>query len=384
MPERIKFTKKAIEALESPKKTRRYVYDTVVPGLCICVTENGTKTYYRYGRVYNRPTRLKIGRHPAWTVEMAREECKRLTGEIAARKNPREIKRVASMTLGELSAWVIENHSKPNKRTWQRDQRQYELTLKQWGGRQITHITSAEIREHHVKLANDRGVYAANKMHEFLRLLFRIAIANGWAETDPTTAVPRARTRSRKRFLSPEEIGPFLEAVNQLSDTPRDFFLTCLYTGARRQNVQTMRWDELDLEHGVWLIPQEKAKGGEPIAVVLVESVVEMLRVRRLSTKSEWVFPGRSRKGHFNSPKASWKKVLQISGIKNLRLHDLRRTLGSWQARLGASLPVIGDSLGHKSINATQVYARLDLEPVRASVSRAVEAMQTASEKKHK
>ena len=64
----------------------------------------------------------------------------------------------------------------------------------------------------------------------------------------------------------------------------------------------------------------------------------------------------------------------------DLRIHDLRRTLGSWQAATGASLPIIGKSLGHKSLAATQIYARLNLDPVRASVSKATDAMLLAGE----
>jgi integrase len=61
-----------------------------------------------------------------------------------------------------------------------------------------------------------------------------------------------------------------------------------------------------------------------------------------------------------------------------LRIHDLRRTLGSWQAALGTSLPIIGKSLGHQSLEATQIYSRLELDPVRQSVERAGAALLAA------
>jgi integrase len=61
-----------------------------------------------------------------------------------------------------------------------------------------------------------------------------------------------------------------------------------------------------------------------------------------------------------------------------LRIHDLRRSLGSWQAITGASLPIIGKSLGHKSPDATMIYARLSLDPVRQSVNTATAAMMEA------
>jgi integrase len=65
--------------------------------------------------------------------------------------------------------------------------------------------------------------------------------------------------------------------------------------------------------------------------------------------------------------------------IQNLRIHDLRRTLGSWQAKTGASMAIIGKSLNHKSQQTTAIYARLDLDPVRQSVNTATAAMLDAA-----
>jgi integrase len=65
--------------------------------------------------------------------------------------------------------------------------------------------------------------------------------------------------------------------------------------------------------------------------------------------------------------------------LENLRIHDLRRTLGSWQAKTGASLVIIGKRLNHKDPSVTAIYSRLDLDPVRESVGRATSAMLTAA-----
>ena len=67
--------------------------------------------------------------------------------------------------------------------------------------------------------------------------------------------------------------------------------------------------------------------------------------------------------------------MLNNAGLTNLRIHDLRRTLGSWQAKSGASLAIIGKSLNHKNQTTTAIYARLDLDPVRDSVNTATNAM---------
>ncbi|MFY7865527.1 tyrosine-type recombinase/integrase, partial [Roseateles sp.] len=61
--------------------------------------------------------------------------------------------------------------------------------------------------------------------------------------------------------------------------------------------------------------------------------------------------------------------------LRDLHVHDLRRTLGSWLASGGTSLPIIGKALNHKSPQATQVYARLSLGPVRDAIESATSAM---------
>lgn len=91
--------------------------------------------------------------------------------------------------------------------------------------------------------------------------------------------------------------------------------------------------------------------------------------------KQEWVFEGPGVTGHLMEPKAGWKRILDRASIKDLRLHDLRRTLGSWQAATGANSFMIGRSLGHKSSQSTAVYARLNIDPVRDSVEKATQAM---------
>lgn len=78
--------------------------------------------------------------------------------------------------------------------------------------------------------------------------------------------------------------------------------------------------------------------------------------------------------------KAVKEKIELPVGLVDIHVHDIRRTFGSYQAITGASLQIIGKSLGHKSPLSTQVYARLNLDPVRASIEKATEAMLSASQ----
>jgi integrase len=125
-------------------------------------------------------------------------------------------------------------------------------------------------------------------------------------------------------------------------------------------------------------------KSGDPVTIHLAKPALEILARRVLNADGcPWVFPGgkKNRAGHLVDPKGAWTRLLTASGLKDLRMHDLRRSLGSWQAAGGASLQVIGKSLGHKSQQSTAVYARLNLDPVRTSVNGAVEAMLAAGNK---
>jgi integrase len=94
-----------------------------------------------------------------------------------------------------------------------------------------------------------------------------------------------------------------------------------------------------------------------------------------LSAPSPYVFPADSASGHMSPPNKRWKKLLIDADLTDLRLHDLRRSLGSWAAMTGASLAVIGRALGHKSTDATAVYARLQHDPVTEAMERATAAM---------
>jgi integrase len=81
-------------------------------------------------------------------------------------------------------------------------------------------------------------------------------------------------------------------------------------------------------------------------------------------------------------PKAGWGRILKRAGIENLRLHDLRHTLASWQVSQGASLTITGRSLGHNSTVTTARYAHLAIDPVRDAMKKAVVAMLTAGKVK--
>jgi integrase len=371
------FTRDRIEALPNPTNGQRaYYYDTKVRGLAVAVSALGKKTFILYRKVAGRPERIAIGPFVDLSIDQARSRAERLNSDIALGENPAAHKRKIrdEATLQELFNAYLEHHAKPFKRTWKDDEGMFKLHLGSWHLRKISTIRKVDVITLHARIGRDSGKYAANRVVELLGTMFNRAKEWGWEGENPAEKVKAFREAKRERFMDGKELQAFFESLKQeLNATIRDYVLVSLLTGARRSNVQEMRWEEINWERAEWTIPADKAKGGEAVRIALSPISLRILENRK--DGSEWVFPGIGKTGHLVEPKTAWKRILKRANLTDLRLHDLRRTLGSWQAATGASLPIIGKSLGHKSLTATQIYARLDLDPVRASVNKATDAM---------
>jgi len=216
--------------------------------------------------------------------------------------------------------------------------------------------------------------------------IFGWSISVGLWQTNLALGIRLNREYSRDRFIQGDELPKFFQALaDEENDIMRDYFLLSLLTGARRANVLAMQWKDVNLKRGEWRI--EETKTGTPQTVTLSPEVLSILRNRirnrKPSEPTTFVFPGDGRSGHLIEPKKGWQRILERAGIDNLRIHDLRRTLGSWQAKTGASLSIIGKSLNHKNPSTTAIYARLDLDPVRKSVNTATSAMIAAARMKN-
>jgi integrase len=378
--QRFNFTKKALQALGRPKAGATYFYDSQTRGLAIRVNPLGKKVFVLYRKIKGRPARVTIGDFPDMTLEQARGRASEMNAAIARGENPSEEQRAlkAESTLGELFSAYLEWHAKPHKKTWADDDWAFKKYLHRWRLRKLSDISAEDVTLLHARIGSDSGKYAANRVVELLSSMFNRARDWGWKGSNPVARVRPFREKKRERFLQPDEL-PRLFAA--LTDEPnelfRDYILVSLLTGARRANVQAMRWDEVDFADASWRIPETKS--GEPVTLPLANAVISILEARKADTKSKWVFPGTGKTGHLVEPKRAWAALLTRAGIKDLRLHDLRRTLGSWEASTGASLVVIGKSLGHLDSASTQVYARLNLDPVRAAVGKATEAMMLAA-----
>lgn len=376
------FTKRSIDVLPLPEVGKRlYVYDTKVRGLELMVTGHGSRSFKVYRKLNEKPVRVSLGKYPEMSIEQARAEAQKVITEMIRGKNPNEEKKKlrAETTFGEMFNLFIENYAKHHKKTWQSDEKDVPRFLGRWFQRKLSVITKQEILNLHEKIRQENGLYQANRLLARIHIIFNKAIEWGWIGINPSQGVKKFKEKSRERFLHPDELPRFFESLDaEINDTIRDYIYVSLFTGARRSNVLEMRWEELNFERKEWLIPE--TKNGEALRIHLIERVIEILKVRKATHgKREWVFEGSGATGHLMEPKKGWKRILERAGIKDLRLHDLRRTLGSWQAATGANSFMIGQSLGHKNQASTAVYARLNIDPVRESVEKATQAMMLAA-----
>lgn len=437
MSNRFRFTKTALEKLPLPAGgVRATYYDQDISKLALRVTSAGTKSFYIVKRVGLNMVWFKLGVFPEMTVEQARRAGEVALGSFAGQENPAEIRRVAKgiPTLSEFFVEYGKRHGQ-QKLAWRDDQQRFRDYLKpSLGSRKLSGITREMVGRILSDMDSDgKSGATANNVRALASALFGKAIEWGYAKDNPVRGIKTRRAVKRDRFISANELPRFFAAV---ADEPnaivRDYFLLSLLTGARRSNVLTMRWTELDLQEAIWRIP--RTKNGDPQNVTLSPEAIALLSQLKELHKTKdvinpFVFPGSGASGHLVEPKKGWKRIFdrdeltQLQGlithagagasdgsqrcdmsaeplevalertrkvaiglgididavrIPDLRIHDLRRTLGSWQAKTGASMVIIGKSLNHKNQATTAIYARLDLDPVRAAVNTAILAMMQA------
>lgn len=386
MVERINFTRARLEKLLPDPKKKKVLstYDDAERGLCIRVTPNGVKTFYLYRKMDGVPERIRIGRFPDIAIDQAREAARIHKGEYAKGNNPAVKHRVlrSAYTLGETFDVYLSDYAKPHKRSWKDDEGLFRRYVISWRPRKLHQVRKADVQHLHLETGKNHGQYAANRMVEMLRKMFNFAAESDsikFTGENPASGIRKFKETSRERFLQPDEMSRFFAALDSEADEAwRDFFKLSLFTGARRANALAADWSEINFGTRIWEIPAAKSKTKKPLRICLSEPAMEILRRRWAARQGEcqWVFPSYGKAGHLIEPKMVWKQILKAAKLKDLRIHDLRRSLGSWMTSSGANTQMIGKQLGHgNDSKATAIYARLNLEPVAIAVDVAAAAM---------
>jgi integrase len=138
-----------------------------------------------------------------------------------------------------------------------------------------------------------------------------------------------------------------------------------IFTGARLREILHLKWDQIDFERGLLLLPTSKT--GKK-SIVLNAPALAILN--GLPRAGDYVITGTSTDKPRADLKKPWKAVSNRAGLTGVRIHDLRHTHASVGAGAGLGLPIIGKLLGHTQAVTTQRYAHLDNDPLRKASER--------------
>lgn len=343
----------------------------------------GCRRRQHEGRYYALKTRAKgrqrwitIGRHGSpWTVESAREEAKRLLGQVAAGDDPataRDEDRRAK-TLAEVATVFMDEHTKAKRRL--RTVETYQdlldrLILPDLGKHRLKDLDrSAVARWHHERRATP---VSANRALLVLSKLCNWAERHGYRPdgSNPCRHVERYREQRRERFLSESELAALAKAL-AAARTKRGIktspYVTAavrllLFTGARLGEILTLRWDMVDLGAGVLRLPESKT--GAKLVYLNAPACEVLAGLPRLKGNPH-VIIGEKRGAHLVNLEKPWRRIRRAAKLDDVRLHDLRHSFASMGAAHGMSLPLIGKLLGHSQPGTTARYAHLADDPVK-------------------
>ena len=384
-PKKVALTEQRVADLKLTGTTY-YINDLRMPGLSVRVTQAGVKSYVFTKKINGKFFRLTLGKTAGMTLGAARAAASAHHGDIArgidvaaARRAAKAEARIKTVTLADAYERFLK--MKDRRPSTVKDytflwRLHFPDSLKR---KPLSDITPFDVE----KLKMDIGRKArrtANKAVIFLSAI--MAKCGRWAD-NPARGIQRFEECVRTRRLNDDELGRLWKVLDGAGESLwADFFKVLILTGARRKALCSMRWQDLDLAAGVWVVPATWSKNRREMAVPLTNTAVNVLKMRQMHrTRSPWVWPSaKSRDGHVVNPEKPWRTFLKMAEIKeSASLHDVRRTLGSSLAKSGAAAATISKALGHLSPQSARAYVHLDVNPARSAIEKALGSLGNAS-----
>ena len=369
------FTKRGIEALpahdpDSPSREKEYA-DADCTGLHLRVSKGGRRFFQHRYRAFGRKKCMSLGEFPAVSLQEARQRVAENKSLLAKDKDPAEdrVRAKGDLTFAEFAEQRYLPHAKDHKKTWDDDVWKVEKILNPALGKlRLSCITQRDISQLHGKEKARTSATSANHVLSTLKRMLNLAVKWELIEKNPAGGQEKFKEPpQRERYLSEEEIPRFLRALEGDEDRLSVAAIRLLlFTGCRRSEVVSLKWDQVKIGEGRFLLRDTKngrsrsvhlnAKGKE-----VLEELAERRDLEARTRESEYVFPSRqgTRKGHLFDLRKPFQKACEEAGIENFRTHDLRHTFASVAVRSGASLFDVQKLLGHQDIAMTQRYAHL-------------------------
>jgi integrase len=399
----VKLTKRTIDAIGTSVRPTIY-YDDELTGFGLWVSPRGTKSWfveYRPGAgsrsVAKR--RMVLGRAGTLTSDQARHAAREALASVALGKDPAALRSSARAmaTFHEFAERYLTDEAAAKLKP--RTVVNYGIYLRKHaapliGKIKLDMVMPSDVAKMHRQIGKDKPM-TANRVVECIGSVYRYAATCGLVTRghNPAVYIEAFREQRRERFLSSQELGRLGDAIREAETTgipweidekkptakhvPKTVRHTridlhaaaalrlLILTGARLREILNLRWDYVDIERGLLLLPDSKT--GRKTIVLNAPALTVLSGLPRVGS---FVIMGNDPDKPRHDLNRPWKLIAKRAGLLGVRIHDLRHTHASIGAGAGLGLPIIGKLLGHLQASTTARYAHLDSDPLRHASER--------------
>ncbi|WP_205999621.1 integrase family protein [Paraburkholderia sp. Ac-20342] len=409
-----------------------FIWDSKASGLGLRATVAGARTYIFQGKLHGRTVRVTIGDPRDWDIAKAQEEARRLQRLLdkgidpradRARKRAefdaeqRELRRMSTTVGTAWADYILYLESTPSPKTRKPRSAKYIAdhvlyaaaggAPKRGGGKTVAgplaplmDIPLGELSADRVRaLLEAETAIRPTSMAYAYRMLKAFArwcegqdeysgsvVADCYTSSKVTSVLPNVGVKEGD-CLQREQLQAWFSAVRGLDNPVLATYLQgLLITGARREELAALRWDDVDLKwRSMRIADKIETETGRviPLSPYLASLLLELKRInetppnvrqlRALKSKgeewkpSEWVFASKTAAdGKINSPRFAHGRALQTAGLPHITLHGLRRSFGTLSEWCEVPVGVVAQIQGHKpSAVAEKHYRRRPLDMLR-------------------
>ena len=338
---KLTLTKRAIEALE-PADAPWIAWDDKLTGFGVRVQPSGVKSFilnYRPGdggrKAPNK--RVVLGRYGKVAPDRARRIAQKLLGKVADGDDPAGERAEARVmpTLGDAFEDYMTANPNRSKRTNELYRYEAKRYLGDWLSRPLDAIARRDVEARFNRITEDHGWSPANRSMSLLRSVYRRPCVDLDGLRNPVdlwlAGGGKFHRKARRKISTPAEVLPCWRAgIEAEVNNPaiRDALWFGLYTGMRRDEVLTLRWERVDMETPPFRV--EETKTGVPLELPVTRQLNAILERRRSANEDlpedvrDWVFPSlTSASGHVEDPHHLYGRITKAGGAK-FWFHGLR------------------------------------------------------------
>lgn len=364
----MKITKTGIDKMTFEGKTataRDLRWDDELPGFGVRVWPSGKKTFFIAYRHLGQQRYMSIGPYGVLTLNQARDLARAAKVRVLTGKDPLGERRARNhgKTFGELAEDYLRRHAAKKKSG--KDDR-YDLhkhVLPRWKGRPLASIRRPDVAMLHSQISETAPI-RANRVVALLSSMFNLSKEWGYLgenAPNPAQSIKRNKEATRGRSLTDDEAA---RLMLQLEAEPHLYVRAALkfylLTAARKTEVLRLKWADVNFQGRV--VTLLDTKNGEPHALPLTTHLEALLRQVPRISGNPYVFCGHRKGMPLADVRSRWVEIRKAAKIKDVWIHDLRRSVARWLLNSGSSFEQVGKLLDHSDPKVTQKhYARLEL-----------------------